>query len=471
VLFSFASPALRMNVMSSLATGNAPRADVPPLGASSLVFPQGFLWGVSTAAHQVEGGNDQNQWADWETAGKIKSGDCSGDACNWWKDAEGDFDLARDMGLNAMRLSIEWSRIEPEEGRWDEAALGRYRQLLQGLHERAIRPMLCLHHFTNPRWFEREGAFLHAQAPERFARFAKKVVNALGDLCHDWVTFNEPNVYAAFGYVVGEFPPGKRGQIGTALRVISAQARAHLLAYRAIHELQPEAQVGWAQHFVVFEPVASALDRWVAQLLGSIFNDSFLQLMEHGKLGFPLSFFDGTAGDVKGACDFIGLNVYSRFHVAFDLRNVSQLFGRIFVPPHVPQGDSGVDRPYGEAYPLAVRAAVQRASRLGKPIYILENGVPDAQDRIRPWLIVSVLKEIHHLIAEGFDIRGYFHWTLTDNFEWTEGWKLRFGLVALDHLTQQRTMRESGRLYGEIARTNSLPSGFEQKYAGLGSEQ
>ena len=438
--------------------------DPLPQNSSRLNFPKGFLWGVSTAAHQVEGGNEKNQWYDWEMGGRIKSGDSCRVACDWWNNAERDFDLARDMGLNAMRLSVEWSRIEPEEGRWDLKALQRYREQLEGLHARGIRPLVCLHHFTHPQWFEKQGAFLSPNAPALFERFTRQVVSALGDLCHDWVTFNEPNVYAAFGYVLGEFPPGRMGEIGTALRVISTQAQSHLRAYRAIHELQSDAQVGWAQHYAVFEPVSWGLDRWVAFLLNEIFNENFLQLIEQGRLGFPFSVFDGTAGDVKGVCDFVGLNVYSRFHVAFDFSNASQIFGRVFVPPHVPQGDSGVEKPYGEAYPRAIRLAVERAARIGKPIYILENGVPDAEDRIRPWLMTNVINELHKLIKEKYDIRGYFHWTLTDNFEWTEGWKLRFGLVALDHATQERTMRPSGHLYSEIAHSNSLSWEMIEKY-------
>lgn len=424
--------------------------------AGQLRFPPGFLWGVSTAAYQVEGNNHNSQWSDWETSGRIKSGDVSGLACDWWTNADRDFDLAAEMGLNALRLSVEWSRIEPEEGRWDPSALQRYRALLEGLVRRGIRPIVCLHHFTNPRWFEARGAFLNPQAPMWFERFTRYVVEGLRDLCQTWVTFNEPNVYAASGYVLGEFPPGKTGQVATAIRITSVLAQCHLRAYRAIHELQPGSEVGWAQHYVVFEPVATMFDRWVAHLLNETFNETFLRLVEQGHLPFPLSLMDGNAGDVKGACDFVGLNVYNRLHVAFDLRNVAHMFGRIFVPDHVPQGDAGVERPYGEAYPKAVRAAVERALGLGKPIYILENGVPDASDRIRPWLIVNVIKELHGLIEEGHDIRGYFHWTLTDNFEWTEGWTLRFGLVQLDPGTQARIIRPSGTLYGEIARSNGL---------------
>lgn len=448
---------------SDTTTEDQSEAELPALSAD-LVFPRGFLWGVSTAAHQVEGGNEKNQWHDWEAAGRIRSGDCCKDACDWWKNAERDFDLARHLGLNALRLSVEWSRIEPEEGQWDARAMDRYRELLGGLRARGITPIVCLHHFTHPRWFEQKGAFLAPEASMLFERFAAYVVRSLGDLCQHWVTFNEPNVYAAFGYVLGEFPPGHKGEIATALRVTSTMARAHLLAYRVIHEVQPGAQVGWAQHFVVFEPAAPGLAWWISALLNQLFNETFLRLIEKGRLDFPFSLFDGAGTDVKGACDFVGLNVYSRFHVAFDAALPSQLFGRIYVPPDVPQGDSGVDRPYGEAYPQAIGAAVERASLLGKPIYILENGVPDAQDRIRPWLMVNVLRELHRLIQAGHDIRGYFHWTLTDNFEWTEGWQLRFGLIALDPLTQKRTMRQSGRLYGEIAQSNTLQASVIEKY-------
>ncbi len=427
-------------------------------GASSepyLEFPKDFLWGVSTAAHQVEGDN-QNQWSDWELAGRIKSGESCGKACDWWENAERDFDIARDLGLMALRLSLEWSRIEPEEDSFDFQALRRYRQMLEGLHQRGIEPIVCLHHFTNPRWFEKTGAFLRPDAPQLFERFTREVVKAVGDLCRFWVTFNEPNVYAACGYVLGEFPPGRKGQLLDALRVNRAQARAHVLAYRALHQLLPEVKVGWAQHYVVFEPARNIFDRWLAALLDRLFNLAFLDLIEHGRLAFPFGAFSRHDGEAKGCCDFVGLNVYSRFHVSFDLRRSNTLFTNLFVPAHVPQGDPGVEQPYGEAYPPAIGKAVRRAAQLGKPIYIMENGVPDAEDNIRPWLIVNVLRELHELIAQQYDIRGYFHWTLTDNFEWNEGWRLRFGLVALDPETQCRTLRYSAKLFSAIVRNNGL---------------
>jgi beta-glucosidase len=430
---------------------------------SHLRFPEDFLWGVSTAAHQVEG-NNSNQWSDWEDAGRIKSGDECGKACDWWNNAERDFDIAQELGLKALRLSLEWSRIEPEEGCFDAQALQRYREMLEGLHQRGIEPIVCLHHFTHPRWFEERGAFLRQDASQIFERFARAVTTAVGDLCRFWVTFNEPNVYAACGYVLGEFPPGRRGQIFNALRVNRIQAQAHVLAYRAIHELVPDAKVGWAQHYVVFEPEGGIVDRWIARLLDRLFNRVFFELIEDGRFAFPLGVFNGRESNRKSCCDFVGLNVYSRFHVAFDLRHMRTLFTRLFVPQHVPQGDPGVENPYGEAYPQAITQAVKRAARLGKPIYIMENGVPDAEDRIRPWLIVNVLQEMHRLIEQGYDIRGYLHWTLTDNFEWNEGWRLRFGLVALDPDTQDRTLRSSAKLFSEIARSNGVTLPMSDKY-------
>ncbi len=444
---------------------------IAPTASRNLRFPPGFLWGVSTSAHQVEGGNHNNQWSAWEAAGRIKAGDCCGQACDWWDNAERDFDLASEIGINSLRLSVEWSRIEPEEGQWNPSALARYREMLQGLHRRGIQPMVCLHHFSHPLWFERKGGFLSPEAERLFERFTRQVVRELGDLCHHWVTLNEPNVYAALGYVLGDFPPGKKGKIIAALGVINAMARAHARAYRAIHQLQPEAEVGWAHNYVVFQPANPSFppDRWIAGLLNYLFNESFLRLIERGRPVFPLSLTGGDSSGAKGACDFVGLNVYSRFHVAFDLKRATQLFGRVFVPEHVPQGDRGFENPYGEAYPRAIKIAAERVARIGKPVYILENGVPDAQDRIRPWLIVNAARELHSLIREGHDIRGYFHWTLTDNFEWSEGWGLRFGLVGLDEKTQQRTMRNSAHLYGAIARSSELSAEMIAQYCPSGT--
>src|SRR5215469_6297373 len=178
---------------------------------SNHIFPHDFMWGVASSSYQVEGGCDNNQWAAWEKLGRIRSGDQVGRACDWWSNAEQDFDLAKSLGVNALRLSVEWSRIEPSQGQWDHAALARYRDILKALRDRGIRPFVTLHHFTNPLWFEAKGGFAAAESVAVFQRFTRRVLAALGDLCSDWTTFNEPNVYSALGYFLGEFPPGEKG--------------------------------------------------------------------------------------------------------------------------------------------------------------------------------------------------------------------------------------------------------------------
>jgi len=248
--------------------------------------------------------------------------------------------------------------------------LQRYRQMLQDLQQRGIQLIVCLHHFTHLKWFERQGAFLGPNAVEIFERFARTVVGELGDLCRYWVTFNEPDVFAARWVMFWEkFPPGRKGEIGTSLRVVNAMAQCHAHAYRPIHELHYHALVGWAHNYGVFEPSNPwfAPVRRIAGLLSQLFNESFLAVVERGRPAFPFNLTNRNFRNAKETCDFVGLNVYSGFHVAFSLKHRSRLFGNVFVPEHVPQGDSGVEKPYGEAFPGAIRVAVRRAARLGKP--------------------------------------------------------------------------------------------------------
>ena len=422
------------------------------------VFPADFAWGVATSAHQVEGQNFNNQWHAWECNGRIKSRDRVGLACDWWRNAEQDFDRARSLGINALRLSVEWSRIEPSPGQWDKAALARYREILKALHDRGIRPFVTLHHFTNPLWFEAKGAFLAPESVAIFQRFTQRVMSSLGELCSDWTTFNEPNVYSALGYFLGEFPPGKKGSFIQAARVTANLCRAHAAAYRTIHSLQANANVGWAQHFVAFKPARpeSAIDRWICDFIDRRFNNNFAETIQSGRSPFPLNRFGGGSLErVKDTCDYIGINYYSRLRAGFAPRSPKTAFFQLTVPPHKPQGDHGIEIPYGEAYPDGLRHAVERFAPLKKPIYILENGVPDRDDRIRPWVLQSSIDQVRSLLADGVDIHGYFHWTLTDNFEWNEGWHLRFGLIELDPNTQARRLRPSAQVYSELIQRHS----------------
>jgi beta-glucosidase len=430
--------------------------DKGPSEEPTHIFPADFAWGVAASSHQVEGGCTNNQWSAWERRGRIKSGDHCGLACDWWQNAERDFDLAKAMGVNALRLSIEWSRVQPREGEWDESALARYRAMLIALRERGIRPFVTLHHFTNPLWLEAKGAFESSQSVALFERYTRRVVAALRDLCSDWCTCNEPNVYASLGYFLGEFPPGRKGRVLQLAQVTRNLLLAHAAAYRAIHDLQPDASVGWAQHYVVFKPrrPESAIDRWLCGFVDRRFNENFAASIESGAAPFPLNRFGSELAEVKGTCDYVGINYYSRLRAGFHANSPQTMFFQLTVPPHKPQGDHGIEVPYGEAYPEGLRRAVERFTSFQKPIYILENGVPDRQDRIRPWVLQSSVEQMKGLLKDGVDLRGYFHWSLTDNFEWNEGWHLRFGLFEVDPQTQQRHARPSATLYSDIIKNN-----------------
>lgn len=422
-------------------------------------FPPGFLWGTATAAHQVEGQNDNNQWWDWEQqAGRIWHGDRSGDACGWWRDPLPDLDRAAALGQNAHRLSIEWSRIEPRDGHFDTAALDHYRDLLQACQQRSLTPMVTLHHFTNPHWLEQRGGWLHPETPQRFANFVERAVEHLGEHCTLWCTINEPLVYAVQSYLMGLWPPGMTSMPHT-FRIVAAMLRGHAAAARAIHNVQPYGQVGIVHNLRLFDPASPALhDVGAAMMLDRLFNGLLLEAITTGRLPIPLSNGLEVVPGLLGSCDFFGLNYYTRDHVAFDPRLPQSLFARRFTPEHVPQSDKGRDgHTYGEIYPHGLYRALKRVARLGLPIYITETGLPDADDDQRPQFLLDHLGAVHRAISEGIDVRGVFLWSLLDNFEWSEGWDLRFGLYAFDQHTGTRTLRRSGALYAIFARANALP--------------
>ena len=422
-----------------------------------LTFPEGFLWGVSTSAHQFEGRNTHNQWSAWERKGRIRSGDSCRDACGWWHSSARDIHLCRELGLNSIRISVDWGRIEPRDCVWDRTAMHRYRSLLKEIRTAGMRPFVTLHHFIHPIWFEDRGAFLSPRSLEHFAGYAERIVNELGDLCSDFVTFNEPNVYAAFGYVFGNFPPGHRYRLRDCALVMLNLHRAHALAYERIHAVHREAQVGIATHWVEFHPATnSPADRLLAFLYDGAFNRSTLQLLRCGSLPSPLGSVTPEAPEVMQKIDFIGLNVYNRLHVRSPWDEASRKTGGLFVPEDVPQGDPGVDLPYGEAYPEVVTIAAREHATLGVPMYIMENGVPDRADRIRPWVLTQSVRRTHEAIEQGLDIRGYFHWSIVDNFEWCEGWTLRFGLYEMNPRTQERFARGSAELFRQIVEQNGL---------------
>jgi beta-glucosidase len=423
-----------------------------PSVETDLTFPRDFRWGTATSAHQVEGNNIHNDWWVWEQQpGRIKTGDRSGLACDWWNSAERDFDAAADLHQNAHRLSIEWSRIQPEPNRWDESAVDRYRQMLAGLRRRGIEPMVTLHHFTNPRWFAERGGWGRDDAAAIFARFVERLLPSLKEFTNLWCTVNEPVGWAFSTYVSGVWPPGERS-VRRGMRALTQLLRGHAAAYRIIHRVQPDAQVGFANYFRLFDPARtiSPLDRLVATGQDRFVNRSFVDGAATGRVrAVP---WVVNVPEAARTLDFLGVNYYTRDMVTFDLRRPKQFFGRNFPAPGAPVSDRG----YGEVYPEGLYRVLRLAARYGKPIFITENGLPDDDDDRRSAFIVDHLTQVWRAMDEGIPVRGYYHWSLVDNFEWTWGWSLKFGLIQVDPITQTRTRRSSASLYAAICRDSAI---------------
>jgi beta-glucosidase len=430
---------------------------------AAFTFPSGFLWGTATSAHQVEGGNVLNDWYEWEkTPGRIINGHVSGQACEWWggRWAE-DFDHAADTNQNSHRLSLEWSRIEPTLAVWDEAALDQYRTMVAGALSRGLEPMVTLHHFTLPQWLADRGGWLAEDSVKWFERYTRKAVGALKDLVRLWVTINEPNVLVYSGYVTHEFPPGKK-DIRLVPVAIRNLARAHAASYHAIHEIDPQAQVGVAHHFRGFLPrnKQNPGDRWLAQFKSRNFNNLFPRALVDGSLRFLV--WRERIPEARGTQDFFGLNYYTSEEVAFDPGHPGSVFRPGGYPADAARSPNGFLADWPQGFWEALRWA--RSYRL--PIYVTENGAEDGEDAFRRAYMARHLHQLWRAANFNWKIKGYLHWSLVDNFEWERGWTQRWGLWSLDEKTQVRKKRPSADFFSEICRTNQLSSDLVQQFAG-----
>lgn len=425
---------------------------------SSACFPAGFLWGTATSSHQVEGRNQNSDWWAWEQGpGRIRDGARAGDAAGWWAGmAEKDLALAARLGQNAHRMSLEWSRLEPAPDRWDEAAFDRYEAILHAARKHGMTMMVTLNHFTLPRWAAAEGAWLWRELPDRFARLAARCAARLGLQVDLWVTINEPNVLAFAAYADGRWPPGGRSLRGS-LTAMANQLRGHAAAYAAIHDEVRDARVGLVLNMPLFEPARpnSVLDRLAAGVQDWAFSGVLLEALRTGRLLPPVGAGAFRVDGLQGACDFLGLNYYGRLAVRFDPASPTPL-GRHVQEPTIRTADTD----WGQPCPRGLTAQLVRLRQLGIPLYVTENGIYDNTDALRPRFLVDHVRAVADAMARGADVRGYFHWSLVDNFEWTEGWSTRFGLVALDPRTGVRTPRPSAEVYAAICRANGVPDGL-----------
>jgi beta-glucosidase len=400
------------------------------------LFPKDFLWGASTASHQVEGGT-VNQWSEWELAHATEMARTAPKRLSWlpswkrirqeaqdpenyvsgrgvehYKRYEEDFDILEDLHLNSFRFSIEWSRIEPKEGAWNIEAVRHYHRYIRSLQKRDIEPILNIWHWTVPTWFAEKGGFEKKSNLQYFERFVRKVAEEYGSELHYIIVLNEPNVYATFSYLSGEWPPQHKSPL-LFFKVYRNLVRAHRRAYAAIKQIEPSVRVGVAMN--------------MANNQSKRGRNPFSPFVAHAaNYGWNRWFLNRT----KKQSDFIGINFYNtNYYQGFSQRN-----------PTTPVNDLGWYMEPEGILPLLT----QTYAHYKKPIIITENGVADAKDRYRRWWIEQTLVAIQKALSQGVDVRGYLHWSLLDNFEWAYGWWPKFGLVAVDQEhNMKRTVRPS----------------------------
>jgi beta-glucosidase len=427
---------------------------------ATYTFPAGFLWGAATAAFQVEGHSAQSNWSTWvEEPGRIIEGMKPGLACDWWGGRwKEDFDRAAETNQNAHRLSVDWARIQPAPDRWDEDALDYYRQMLRGASERGLLPMVTLHHFSDPLWFSEMGGWSSPQAPQVFNAFVRKTVEALKEYVSLWVTINEPNVYYFNGYFSGDFPPGRKNDLASVFTILCNMLRGHAAAYRTIHEIQKTARVGIAHHHRPLRPARSwmPLDALLAWGAGTIMNAFPLALVS-GKVNFIWK--RASIPEAAGTQDFFGLNYYAVEELKFVLNSARGFNQRSF-----PAGSELSTTGFLANVPIGVYESLRWARQFKVPILITENGIEDKDDHLRPRYLIQHLHQVWRAITSGCQVKGYFHWSLVDNFEWERGWTQRFGLWGLDPSTQARLRRPSVDIYAEICRANGISSEMVRKY-------
>ena len=426
-----------------------------------------FLWGAATSSHQIEGGNEHNDWWAWEAEGHVDGGVRSGEATDHWNRFREDLQLAASLGLNSYRFSIEWSRLEPEEGLWNTVALDRYGEILSECERLGLLPMLTLHHFTSPRWFAENGGFTQSGAAEKFAAYVSRVIEAFGPRIPLWCTINEPMVLVAGSYLGTFMPPGEWAP-RLASQASHQLLRAHVLAYDLLHSQSRERkgpwknwplQVGIAHNMLDFLP-----DRrwhWAEKVLARIFdrfcNRAWLDAVTGRKQHFGVVGMIPYADQVQEArgrktADFIGINYYTKAYVQWrPLAPAHQAFARL--PVGVSFAGSK-DKVFSDVewavHPKGLTRMLAFAGGYGLPIYVTENGIADREDRLRPAFLHSHLKAVARALAEGIDVRGYYYWSLLDNFEWGKGFGPRFGLYHVDYETLARKPTKSAEVYRTI---------------------
>ncbi|MCU0845402.1 MAG: family 1 glycosylhydrolase [Spirochaetes bacterium] len=437
-----------------------------PISIAGRRFPDGFLWATGEDAYQHEGGNLNNDWARWEAQdpSPIENGDRCGNAVDFYNRYESDFDLAARDGQNAHRVGIEWSRVEPEKGRYDEDAFRRYGAIIDAMRRRGFVVFLNLWHFTLPLWAADEGGWESAEVMERWEALVRQCAERFGPRVDYWSTMIDAQIYALAGYAVGEIPPNQK-DIRRALSVYRTLIHAHARAYHLIkiHAAPPAGasapRVGQIYFFFHYEPKGLLLDRVITRQMDRIFNQNLLDALYTGTidlrvlLGPSIREHDEA---LRGTLDWIGVNYYTREILSFNP------FKPGFIERKTCTSSPATDMGW-EIYPEGIyRLCKTLGGRYpGVPLFIAESGLADAADDRRPRFILEHLAWVHRLVQEGCPITGFTYWSMTDNWEWAKGFGPKFGLYRVERATMERVETSSARLYRFIAHNNRLPEESE----------
>ncbi len=428
-------------------------------------FPKDFLFGSATASTQIEGGDVNCNWYHWSNQGKIKDNESCFTACDHYNRVEEDVQLLADAKHEIYRFSIEWSRIQPEKNKWSQEGINHYIDELKLLKAKGIKPLITFHHFTHPQWLEEQCQWLNPETIDLFVNFVEKLVTAFGDLCNEYCTINEPNVFAMSSYIEGQFPPGGKSQIPAYLKASKHMIIAHKRCYESIHRIRKslgfnDTSVGFAMHFTYLEPQSGSKRANICyKIMNYLFHTIFMKGFVDGILPLPLG-FGGKSN--KKYCDHIGINYYTR-HIIKPSNNPAMFFGEYVINPDA-TSDMLTDMGW-EIYPEGLYHIVKKAYTDYKlPIYITENGLADAKDEKRVNYIYEHLKVLSKLIQQGVDVKRYYYWSTMDNFEWAEGYWPRFGLYEVNYNTQERTLRKSGKFYAEICAKKAITDEMIKEY-------
>jgi beta-glucosidase len=419
--------------------------------ASELTFPPDFVFGVATAAYQVEG-HIENDWSDWERTQGLPH--AAGAAVDHWNRYQADYQLAREVGAGAFRISLEWARIEPERGRFDEQALGAYRTRLLAMRATGLRPVVTLHHFTHPSWFHAQTPWHTKESVSAFRRYARACSAVLRGLDALVLTFNEPVVLMLGGYVKGLIPPGLIDP-GLGLLALANMARAHVAAREELHAAIGPVSVGTSQNMLAFTADRRwhPLDHALVRLADVAYNHAFLEALCTGVLTVRMPGLINARAEVAGgrdSLDFVGVNYYTRARLRFVPRR--PFFEFHYRDPFL----RGLTDIGWEQYPEGLGQLLQAVRRYGLPIWVTENGIDDRRGDRRATFLHAHWRELLGALAAGADVRGYLYWSLLDNFEWLEGWGPRFGLYHVDFSTLERTRTPACDYFLETALTRVL---------------